>query len=96
MAARIPKNCPFCGSNDIHKSLMPGMTWVVGCNNCGCRTQEYTHSVDAEDSWNRRAGDQNNPAADDGTHSTKDDDDFRSAREIIMDMGMPSINETPF
>ena len=52
------KTCPFCGSKDVTKSLGIGLKWTAGCNNCGCRTRECTHSIDAVNSWNRRAADQ--------------------------------------
>ena len=51
------RDCPFCGSKDVMKSLGVGLKWTVGCNNCGCRTKECTHSIDAVTSWNRRADD---------------------------------------
>lgn len=49
------KACPFCGSRNIAKVLQPGLTWVVGCNECGCRTPEYHRSMDAVNVWNTRA-----------------------------------------
>ena len=51
------KPCPFCGSTDTAKHLTIGLKWAAGCNSCGCRTPEYSFSVDAVHSWNRRAAD---------------------------------------
>ena len=91
------KNCPFCGSKDVTKSLGVGMKWTVGCNNCGCRTRECTHSIDAEDSWNRRVNDDcetqriSNIVADMMSRGYPDDD----CDENHMSMPLP-ISETPF
>ncbi|MBQ7216955.1 MAG: Lar family restriction alleviation protein [Synergistaceae bacterium] len=75
------ESCPFCGSDNVSQVLMPGFSWIVGCNECGCRTSEYTHSADAVTAWNRRADQK---------------DDTRSVEDIMADMGMSSMKETPF
>ena len=72
------KNCPFCGSDNITKSLLPGLNWVVGCNNCGCRTPEYSHSCDAVSTWNRRV-------------CTEQEDGIRSAGDVISGLGYSSM-----
>ncbi len=48
-------DCPFCGSSNVTTIMSIGIKWVVGCNNCGCRTSEYGFSGDAVSAWNRRA-----------------------------------------
>lgn len=48
------RECPFCGSQNVTNVLMPGLTWIIGCHECGCRTAEYTRSFDAMKSWNTR------------------------------------------
>ena len=53
-----PKSCPFCGGHNVKKNLVLGLKWIVGCDDCGCRTAEYDYSVDAVCAWNRRASDQ--------------------------------------
>ena len=80
------KPCPFCGSKNIAKVLLPGMTWVTGCTDCGCRTGEYFRSSESVSVWNNR------PDPEDGV---------RSVAEIICEMAeqgnMPTLcEETPF
>lgn len=81
------KPCPFCGSQNVTKILMPGLTWIVGCYECGCRTGEYFRSSEAVSVWNNRPD---------------PEDDVRSVAEIIKmakaeqsNMPLP-CEETPF
>ena len=48
------KPCPFCGSKNIAKVLLPGVKWITGCIDCGCRTSEHIRSSEAVKSWNTR------------------------------------------
>ena len=73
--------CPFCGSKSVQKALLPGFSWVIGCNDCGCRTKEYISSLDAAAAWNRRVVDP--------------DDDPRSVREVMGEMNMPILLDHP-
>ena len=80
------KPCPFCGSTNIAKVLLPGFMWIVGCNDCGCRTSEHIRSSEAVRSWNTRPD---------------PEDEVRSVAEIINEMAeqgsMPTLCEnTPF
>ena len=89
--------CPFCGSKDVRRYLTIGMKWVAGCDACGCRTRECTHSIDAVNSWNRRADDQEEAKHISAIMSEMmsrgyPDDDFE---ENHMSMPIP-VEETPF
>lgn len=80
------KPCPFCGSQNVTKILMPGLTWIVGCYECGCRTPGHLRSIDAVKSWNTRPD---------------PEDEVRSVAEIINEMAEQSsmplpCEETPF
>ena len=82
----ILKPCPFCGSKNVAKVLLPGMTWVTGCADCGCRTGEYFRSSESVSAWNNRPD---------------PEDEVRSVAEIIHEMAeqsnMPVLcEETPF
>ena len=84
--SRKYKPCPFCGSKNIAKVLLPGLTWIVGCNECGCRTSEHLRSWDAEAAWETRPD---------------PEEEVRSVAEIINEMAeqgnMPVLcEETPF
>ena len=57
MMTKKLKDCPFCGSSDITQVLTVGLRWIIGCNNCGVRTREYTSSLEAVTAWNRRPDD---------------------------------------
>ncbi len=73
------KSCPFCGSTNVIKTLLPGLTWIVGCNECGCRTSEYFRSNEAVSVWNIRAGDP--------------DDEPQSVRGVIEGMSIPETQD---
>lgn len=86
------KPCPFCGSTNVTKVLMPGFTWIVGCNECGCRTSEHLRSLDAENSWEARA---------EPEKERDPEDEVRSVAEIINEIAeqgnIPVLCEnTPF
>ena len=93
------KPCPFCGSTNVTKVLMPGFTWIVGCNECGCRTSEHLRSIDAENSWNNRV--EPEKVCQCGQCKRDPEDEIRSVAEIINEMAeqgnMPTLcEETPF
>ena len=93
------KPCPFCGSHNIAKGLLPGFTWTVGCNDCGCRTPETIRSNDAENSWNNRV--EPEKVCQCGQCKRDPEDDVRSVAEIVNEMAeqgnMPvPCEETPF
>ena len=80
------KPCPFCGSKNIAKVLLPGVKWITGCIDCGCRTSEFYRSTESVMMWNNRVG---------------PEDEVRSVAEIIHEMAeqgnMPTLcEETPF
>lgn len=87
------RECPFCGSSSVTIVLGVGLMWSAGCNECGCRTQEYLHSVDAVTAWNRRPdqrGRQKDP-----------DEEPRRVSEIMADMmgdmaDLTDTKEVPF
>ena len=93
------KSCPFCGSENVSKALMPGHTWVVGCNDCGCRTAEYFRSNDAVAMWNTRPDPEKVCRC---GHCERDpEDEVRSVAEIINKIAeqgnIPVLcEETPF
>ncbi|MCR5204484.1 MAG: Lar family restriction alleviation protein [Lachnospiraceae bacterium] len=57
------KNCPFCGSADIHIidriDCSDGLHtyYHARCKECGVSTNEYSSQFDAIVAWNRRAED---------------------------------------
>lgn len=50
------KCCPFCGSNDVEKALLPHPGgFFVECQSCAASTDERPLLADAVELWNRRA-----------------------------------------
>ncbi len=52
------KNCPFCGSNDIHMNEASAGLQTrarVWCQSCGCGTPAVTLNTTAVGLWNKRS-----------------------------------------
>lgn len=49
------RQCPFCGSWDVHPaSKEPNLHWVV-CHGCQASTGIYRKAENAKAAWNKRA-----------------------------------------
>ena len=49
------KPCPFCGSNDLHRTSNGHENHSVFCNVCGAEGPSAVSSTEAGEAWNQRA-----------------------------------------
>ena len=48
------KNCPFCGSNNLHLTHNGMQNWVIGCGVCQVEMENFVDREQAIKAWNTR------------------------------------------
>ena len=48
------KNCPFCGSNNLHLTHNGMQNWVIGCGVCQVEMENFVDREQAIKAWDTR------------------------------------------